>query len=209
MGPIRPAFGELDRVPEYLPFVVRTSPARFAAWVGGATLAGYLGYCVVLGGLVLLVARDTADGAAISAVAGLLGILGFLLGVPAAVLQRRFLGHGPLLAAGADGVCARPARRGAPAIWVPWSRIQSIYVRRRWYGDVVQVRTGGHPAGTYPPYAPDDLEPDDLVDDPQLAVVTRIADHSADEIVSALRALAAGRVPVYSRGAWTFTRPGG
>jgi hypothetical protein len=172
-----------DRVPDHMPFVVRTSPLRFIGYVGGATLVAYVAYGWLLSTIVLVVAADTADNAATGGTAGLLGVVGFLLGVPAVVLQRRCFGHGPLLGADSDQICGRPIRRAgqrsAPVVWLAWSDIDSVYVGRRRLRRVVWVVPRGAP-------------------DARVAVPTRLADHQTDQILRVLRELSAGRVRVYS-----------
>jgi hypothetical protein len=172
-----------DRVPQDMPFLVRTSGLRFIGYVGGATLAAYVAYGWLLSTVVLVVAVDTADNGATGGTAGLLGVVGFLLGVPAVVLQRRRFGHGPMLGADSNEVCIRPVqrtgRRPAPVVWLAWNDIETVYVSRRRFSQVVWVV----------PRAAPEL---------RLAVPTRLADHTADQIIRVLRELSAGRVRVYS-----------
>jgi hypothetical protein len=172
-----------DRVPEDMPFVVRTSGLRFIGYVGGATLAAYVAYGWLLSTVVLVVAADTADSGATGGTAGLLGVVGFLLGVPAVVLQRRCFGHGPLLGADSDEVCARlvgrPGRRSPAVVWLAWNEIDTVYIGRRRFSRVVWLVARGAP-------------------ELRIAVPTRLADHTADQIIRVLRELSAGRVRVYS-----------
>lgn len=172
-----------DRVPEDMPFLVRTSGLRFIGYVGGATLAAYVAYGWLLSTVVLVVAADTRDNSATGGTAGLLGVVGFLLGVPAVVLQRRLFGHGPLLGADSDEVCVRPmrrtGRRSAPVVWLAWNDIDTVYVGRRRLSRVVWLVPRGAPQL-------------------RIAVPTRLSDHTAEQIIRVLRELSAGRVRVYS-----------
>ncbi|GAA3770309.1 hypothetical protein GCM10022225_66530 [Plantactinospora mayteni] len=177
-----------ERIPEDVPFVVRTDRRKFALWFGGITLAGYLLLCCVVGSVLYLGARDlgTSPGVTVALVAIPLLALGLLLTVPVLVGHHRFVGRGPLLAADRTGLWVRNVGFLSRPQWLPWEAVRAVYPRQQGPEKLIWIeadsRYPGLPPGT------------------RLVVTTLMSDHDARQILVALAGLAAGRTVVHPPG---------
>lgn len=186
----------VDRIPEDQPLVLRPRLSRFVAVFGTA----YIGIPVVLyGGVTLfLLATDGLVSWDTAAILLLPGAMSVVFGLLQLALMAFFgMSGGPYLAAGPAGVWVRARKWPVKAVYLPWPLVARVYPRRWLWDRMICVLAHDTRAGANAgAWARVDMGVQRALFGSRLTASTYYCGRRADDVLTHLYHLSAGRVPI-------------
>jgi hypothetical protein len=142
--PVTPVYAITEKVPSYLPLVLRNRASRVLLLSGAVTVGVMVLGTAVVYGVAHVVWAERPPSLAVILLCGLVP----LVQVPIFLLL--YTSGGPTLAAGPNGIWVRISSRPVRSMWLPWEAIERVRVRPRFLDrQVVIVKKGTTPSAGF------------------------------------------------------------